>query len=718
MATEDETIDPQDQSHPLEALMEASLVHNTHGHETTAQLLEALLEYHDKNDLTPLLEAQIILGQKSTEHIIQAIKDIPKTEIPEQKEPDLTETNKLLAEITDELKKKDVEEVTYSIDDTTRELLRGPKGDTGDKGDDGYSPSIEELIALIAPLIPSPINGINGKDGNDGSPDSPLDIVRKLESLEGEDRLDFQAIKGLPEFQTKIERYMGNGLGSGFLASGNRNVLVDGTTIFGNGVDIPLSAVPQSNTIWGSITGDINLQTDLLTLLNAKANIADLATVAFTGNYNDLSGLPNLTGTYVPYSGANNNVNIGAYTMTATEFLVGDSSAYTPPAPAMAFYIQDFSNTTVAEIIGNISGTPNASSDRVWINDATDANVSTSIFDIGFNGSMGDTSHQTFANDFPAPNVVDFNASFTDLYTPAHGLSLNQVVQFDGTLPPEFSLLTNYYVVLITDVDHFQVSDTYMGSPITPSVTSLAVPWAIFGADLAGGYNLGFDPVQLIVMTTDGGDTVNATFTLSDIQVTWDTGLTVAASATVEGSFPFSALTGGSTSYQYNTDGRHAFILGMDQTFDFYINGFAEINNVLSMGSASSIFYNTVLSAVNMKKSFSAIFDGSGGVLAGPQYVSVKIPYNCIITDFFIHSINPATGADLPGTMQIDVKRAGVSMIGAGNPPKLAATASQAQTVSHWTRTKITAGDEIFIYINGSVTSCVKTEVTFNTRLN
>lgn len=44
------------------------------------------------------------------------------------------------------------------------------------------------------------IDGVNGKDGidgKDGSPDTALQIVSKLESLEGEDRLDVSAIKGL-----------------------------------------------------------------------------------------------------------------------------------------------------------------------------------------------------------------------------------------------------------------------------------------------------------------------------------------------------------------------------------------------------------------------------------------------------------------------------------------------------------------------------------------
>lgn len=58
--------------------------------------------------------------------------------------------------------------------------IKGDKGEKGDKGDTGTA--------------------IFGGKGKDGSPDTPEQIVIKLESLEGEDRLDASAIKNLPEF--------------------------------------------------------------------------------------------------------------------------------------------------------------------------------------------------------------------------------------------------------------------------------------------------------------------------------------------------------------------------------------------------------------------------------------------------------------------------------------------------------------------------------------
>ena len=49
-----------------------------------------------------------------------------------------------------------------------------------------------------------------------------------------------------------------------------------------------------SSVSWGNITGTLSNQTDLATALSAKANSADLATVATTGDYNDLTNKPTI----------------------------------------------------------------------------------------------------------------------------------------------------------------------------------------------------------------------------------------------------------------------------------------------------------------------------------------------------------------------------------------------------------------------------------------
>lgn len=80
--------------------------------------------------------------------------------------------------------------------------------------------------------------------------------------------------------------------------SGKQDTLVSGTNIktvnnqslLGSG-DLTVTA----SAAWGSITGTLSAQTDLQNALNAKANNADLATVATSGDYADLSGTPDLS---------------------------------------------------------------------------------------------------------------------------------------------------------------------------------------------------------------------------------------------------------------------------------------------------------------------------------------------------------------------------------------------------------------------------------------
>lgn len=55
------------------------------------------------------------------------------------------------------------------------------------------------------------IKGDKGKRGEQGSKDNGREIRNKLESLEGEDRLDFESIKGLPEILEKIEKKIPTG---------------------------------------------------------------------------------------------------------------------------------------------------------------------------------------------------------------------------------------------------------------------------------------------------------------------------------------------------------------------------------------------------------------------------------------------------------------------------------------------------------------------------
>jgi hypothetical protein len=145
------------------------------------------------------LESTIELMDKLDE-VTQAIESIPETVIPEtiipeQKEvvfPDVqkveiinhkedkddTEIKNLLKDLVAEVKKKEDYAYDIEIDPILKEQL---KGDTGEKGKDGV-------------------------DGKDGTEIQPFEIVNKLESLEGDDRLDVSAIRGTEAFVEGIAK--------------------------------------------------------------------------------------------------------------------------------------------------------------------------------------------------------------------------------------------------------------------------------------------------------------------------------------------------------------------------------------------------------------------------------------------------------------------------------------------------------------------------------
>ena len=70
-------------------------------------------------------------------------------------------------------------------------------------------------------------HGMDGMPGKDGSPDEPEEIVTKLESLEGNDRLDVSAIKGLADY-FKIAKKAG------------KQMLVGGIRFFENLADVSI----------------------------------------------------------------------------------------------------------------------------------------------------------------------------------------------------------------------------------------------------------------------------------------------------------------------------------------------------------------------------------------------------------------------------------------------------------------------------------------------
>lgn len=71
-----------------------------------------------------------------------------------------------------------------------------------------------------------------------------------------------------------------------------------------------------------------------------------------------------------------------------------------------------------------------------------------------------------WAEDIPAKLAVTANAGTDAIALTAHGFILDDIVRFTttGTLPGNLAVLTDYYVVELTDTDHFKVSTTKGGA--------------------------------------------------------------------------------------------------------------------------------------------------------------------------------------------------------------------------------------------------------------
>lgn len=76
-----------------------------------------------------------------------------------------------------------------------RDGIDGKDGKPGKDGKDGFN-GIDGKDGLPGR---DGLDGLNGKDGKDGSPDTAEQVRDKLETLDGEDRLDAKAIKNLPK---------------------------------------------------------------------------------------------------------------------------------------------------------------------------------------------------------------------------------------------------------------------------------------------------------------------------------------------------------------------------------------------------------------------------------------------------------------------------------------------------------------------------------------
>ena len=125
----------------------------------------------------------------------------------------------------------------------------GPKGDAGDVGPQGMSG--KDGLDGLSGKDGKSIVGPKGKDGKESSPDTGKVIARKLETLEGVERLDYYALKNLPSIPKKLKG--GGKLGGGGGSGGLGTILTATGTIDDSNVTFTFTQLPSILIINGGM---------------------------------------------------------------------------------------------------------------------------------------------------------------------------------------------------------------------------------------------------------------------------------------------------------------------------------------------------------------------------------------------------------------------------------------------------------------------------------
>jgi hypothetical protein len=105
--------------------------------------------------------------------------------------------------------------------------------------------------------------------------------------------------------------------------------------------------------------------------------------------------------------------------------------------------------------------------------------------------------------------------------------------------------------------------------------------------------------------------------------------------------------------------------------------------------------------STNLKSAYpGATFDGQGGVIAAGAYIEIPIYFTGTLTNFTIDSYSAADGSAVSGSITIDIKRSGASIIGTGNKPLLSSASTNTAALSGWTSVAVTVGDKLYAYVS------------------
>lgn len=211
-----------------------SLFTNNKGNEFLTQL-EATLELSDKldsvveaiNNIPETVIPETVIPEPLEEVRITNLPDVQKVEITNlPTEKDDTEQLALLKEISQELKKKEEYAYDIEIDSALKEQLRGERGN-------------------------------DGLDGKDGTEITNIEVRDKLESLEGDERLDVSAIKGTESLIEDIVKEEISKIPKQKMTAGVRSLSSSSGGIGDSFETVSANLSAYSNTLNYDVNGDI-----------------------------------------------------------------------------------------------------------------------------------------------------------------------------------------------------------------------------------------------------------------------------------------------------------------------------------------------------------------------------------------------------------------------------------------------------------------------------
>jgi len=556
--------------------------------------------------------------------------------------------------------------------------IQGPKGDKGDTGErgprgiDGIDAIVDydKVVNSTLLKIPKPKDGI--------TPNTEEIIATVIKEVKSSP-IEFKDIKGTEQLIEFLKRggFRGGGGGGGGLIHS-----VTGTLVTGTATD-PIINVPtlEQVLIAGNKTGNQDITSPdgvSGTLVCNSAGAGFFSDFYSWGMSVTLSGFlyGNSTDTILTQSSSyETTVTDGIHNTDYTMDLSGSTASYTDGTHISSQSINATGIQLITTEIAVFSGL------EIDFQDATLNNV-----------AYLDTVNKQFFIGTPS----SYNTGFTAAPLVITG---KETYFFEGLLQNTNkgdSASTDWIVSNDAD-DGTAATGNYGDLGINSSVYSDATFSAFGGANAVYLYaNFG----QLSLGTSKEHDLVffSGGTTSSDVKMNlaWATPTLTLGSTTTTGIYQVLSANTKIFSLTADSTSLHNWTLTVPDNVPSVTNS-ALVSDTAGVTSWQSL---SGLQATSK----GVTFDGQGGVIGTNNYTQVRIPATGTITGWTVYSITPSTGADLSGSIVVDIKRSGTSIIGAGNKPTLSSTASASAAPSSWTSTAVTAGDILSFYVVSATT--------------